>query len=308
MIIFFCLLGFAGLNQAGELEEISNSFYRVPLVSSEEDVKKQEGHRINSLVMKTTPCQAFDKALAKINSNQAHSDDFYHANFALGQQPSVLCSQAKREAPLVFFSRLKDANKKLMTFLAQAENAYFKQDDESLARRHEALYHAVQNEDDCAVLILVENGAPLNRSYDLLSLLTTNCLERIKVGNHISRSSSCYGGCSGPRPVRSEESAYKIAKLLIQRGVLFDAAAKAAKFTGCTGKSCAFLRTYYFSEDLTDRKSNEKNRSQKVLSPLLVTPSSPPQSSSYLGEEDEIEIESDTLQYVNLNDDEDETR
>lgn len=282
-----------GASKTGELRSSAEPLYKVSLLFHNQDSEEQEKKENHLLVENVPSCIAFKDALDNIALGVMKINPFSGPNYILRQDPQVLCAQEACKAPLVLFVNRDVRHHNIIRFLAQAELTYFKYNDQSLQRRHEALFHAVCREDDAIVSILVQNGAPVTGTYDLILQLVKNCHERVQT-QHRSARDSCYT-CLGPtQTVASEDSAHKIAKLLIQHKGSVASAAKAAWSTTCAGICCTLLRIHHMPlKDLGDKKLREKNGAQKSLSPARppMRRSSPPPSSSYVTIEDEDEIE-----------------
>lgn len=248
MVLISCFLGLTitFTSQTAELQgDLRNPFYTVPLYCEEE-----EKNRSSSLVKRVPVYHGLKIALEK--------GLWDAANVIVEKAPEVLASEEGDNRLLLFFIRQNPVPLKIVQFLVEAEAVYFKNGLKSLQRRRDALLHAVSLENIELITLLLEKNVPVTGSDDLLQQLVKNCEDRtVRLQKSRRATSFCaLPECLSPKITpQSEDNAYNIAQLLVDKGAPTERSAARAFVSTCQGALCSFLRGCHIKQD--DQKSKK---------------------------------------------------
>jgi hypothetical protein len=206
-----------------------------------EQEHKEEENGVKARYSRIVPESIFkltlDRICAKKITTQDYSDWTSVLLYVLKGHPNLLESQKiNGQFPLSFAFNRRDFG--LTTLFSQAEHELFFEDTGSQIRLNTVLYEAVKAQELRMVQILLGHGAStiLREGYDLLAQLVVNCS-----AEKLSRRGCCWKK-HGINP-QQEESAYTIAKLLIEHGARYGNAVIMARQLKCAGQACTYIRT-----------------------------------------------------------------
>lgn len=187
-----------------------------------------------------TPEYRFLKKIQKFNSKKnlpADKDDLKEDLIGIIKDHPYLLEQQQIDGQMPLMFAFNQRNIALTTIFAEAEGAFFDENDESQKRLQAVLYQAVEAQEPDMVELLLKNKASVafREDYDLLAQLIINCTSA-----RLNRPKCCLMGRG--INTKKEESSLQIGELLIKHGARSINAVRMAQAYNCRGRGCTFIR------------------------------------------------------------------